>query len=75
MATKVHMEALSPTMEEGQLVKWLRSEGDQVSSGDVLAEIATDKAPMDRPVAAVTVRVRTDLAGAMAVPVMALVTA
>jgi len=47
VATKVHMEALSPTMEEGQLVKWLRSEGDQVASGDVLAEIETDKATME----------------------------
>jgi pyruvate/2-oxoglutarate dehydrogenase complex dihydrolipoamide acyltransferase (E2) component len=41
------MEALSPTMEEGQLVKWLRSEGDQVATGDVLAEIETDKATME----------------------------
>jgi len=47
MATKVHMEALSPTMEEGQLVQWLKSEGDEVSSGDVLAEIETDKATME----------------------------
>ena len=47
MATKVHMEALSPTMEEGQVVKWLRSEGDGVSSGDVIAEIETDKATME----------------------------
>ena len=47
MATKVHMEALSPTMEEGQLVKWLKSEGDAVSEGDVLAEIETDKATME----------------------------
>ena len=47
MATKVHMEALSPTMDEGQLVRWLRSEGDQVASGDVLAEIETDKATME----------------------------
>ncbi|MEX1258854.1 MAG: pyruvate dehydrogenase complex dihydrolipoamide acetyltransferase [Gemmatimonadota bacterium] len=47
MATKVHMEALSPTMEEGQLVKWLKSEGDAVSNGDVLAEIETDKATME----------------------------
>ncbi len=47
MATKVHMEALSPTMEEGQLVQWLRAEGDQVSNGDVLAEIETDKATME----------------------------
>jgi pyruvate dehydrogenase E2 component (dihydrolipoamide acetyltransferase) len=41
------MEALSPTMEEGQLVQWLKSEGDEVSSGDVLAEIETDKATME----------------------------
>jgi pyruvate dehydrogenase E2 component (dihydrolipoamide acetyltransferase) len=47
MATKVHMEALSPTMEEGQIVKWVKSEGDQVSSGDILAEIETDKATME----------------------------
>ena len=47
MATKVHMEALSPTMEEGQVVKWLRSEGDGVRSGDVIAEIETDKATME----------------------------
>ncbi|MGH7448732.1 MAG: biotin/lipoyl-containing protein, partial [Longimicrobiales bacterium] len=47
MATKVHMEALSPTMEEGQLVKWLKNEGDTVAEGDVLAEIETDKATME----------------------------
>lgn len=47
MATKVHMEALSPTMEEGQLVQWLKSEGDEISSGDILAEIETDKATME----------------------------
>jgi pyruvate dehydrogenase E2 component (dihydrolipoamide acetyltransferase) len=47
MVTKVHMEALSPTMEEGQLVQWLKSEGDEVSTGDVLAEIETDKATME----------------------------
>jgi pyruvate dehydrogenase E2 component (dihydrolipoamide acetyltransferase) len=47
MATKVHMEALSPTMEEGQLVRWLKGEGDEVSEGDVLAEIETDKATME----------------------------
>jgi pyruvate dehydrogenase E2 component (dihydrolipoamide acetyltransferase) len=47
MATNVHMEALSPTMEEGQLVRWLKKEGDAISEGDVLAEIETDKATME----------------------------
>jgi pyruvate dehydrogenase E2 component (dihydrolipoamide acetyltransferase) len=47
MATKVVMEALSPTMEEGRLVKWLKNEGDAVKSGDVLAEVETDKAIME----------------------------
>ena len=41
------MEALSPTMEEGQVVRWLKSEGDEVSSGEILAEIETDKATME----------------------------
>ncbi len=41
------MEALSPTMEEGQLVRWLKAEGDTVSNGDILAEIETDKATME----------------------------
>jgi len=41
------MEALSPTMEEGQLVRWLKAEGDSVSNGDILAEIETDKATME----------------------------
>ena len=47
MATKVVMEALSPTMEEGRLVKWLKNEGDAVKSGDILAEVETDKAVME----------------------------
>ena len=47
MATKVHMEALSPTMEEGQVVKWLKSEGDAVTNGEIIAEIETDKAVME----------------------------
>jgi pyruvate dehydrogenase E2 component (dihydrolipoamide acetyltransferase) len=47
MPTKVFMEALSPTMEEGRLVKWLKNEGDTVANGDVLAEVETDKAIME----------------------------
>jgi pyruvate dehydrogenase E2 component (dihydrolipoamide acetyltransferase) len=47
MATKVFMEALSPTMEEGRVVKWLKNENDAVKSGDVLAEVETDKAIME----------------------------
>jgi pyruvate dehydrogenase E2 component (dihydrolipoamide acetyltransferase) len=47
MATKVFMEALSPTMEEGRLVKWLKNEGDAVKSGESLAEVETDKAIME----------------------------
>ncbi|MFM8911162.1 MAG: biotin/lipoyl-containing protein, partial [Gemmatimonadota bacterium] len=47
MATKVFMEALSPTMEEGRLVSWLKREGDAVKSGEVLAEVETDKAVME----------------------------
>ncbi len=47
MATKVVMEALSPTMEEGQVTKWLKGEGDEVASGDTLAEVETDKAIME----------------------------
>jgi pyruvate dehydrogenase E1 component beta subunit len=47
MAVELKMPALSPTMEEGTLAKWLVKEGDSVSSGDVLAEIETDKATME----------------------------
>ena len=47
MATNILMPALSPTMEEGTLAKWLVKEGDTVSSGDILAEIETDKATME----------------------------
>ena len=47
MATEILMPALSPTMEEGTLAKWLVKEGDEVKSGDILAEIETDKATME----------------------------
>ncbi|MBR9861961.1 MAG: pyruvate dehydrogenase complex E1 component subunit beta [Rhodobacteraceae bacterium] len=47
MATKILMPALSPTMEEGTLAKWLVKEGDTVASGDIMAEIETDKATME----------------------------
>ena len=47
MPIEILMPALSPTMEEGTLAKWLVKEGDTVSSGDLLAEIETDKATME----------------------------
>jgi len=47
MPTEILMPALSPTMEEGTLAKWLVKEGDSVSSGDIIAEIETDKATME----------------------------
>ena len=47
MAIQVLMPALSPTMEKGNLAKWLKKEGDKVKSGDVIAEIETDKATME----------------------------
>src|SRR5210317_1108962 len=47
MPTEILMPALSPTMEEGTLAKWLVKEGDTVSSGDIIAEIETDKATME----------------------------
>jgi pyruvate dehydrogenase E1 component beta subunit len=47
MSTQILMPALSPTMEEGKLAKWLVKEGDEVHSGDILAEIETDKATME----------------------------
>ena len=47
MAIEILMPALSPTMEEGTLAKWMVKEGDTVSSGDIMAEIETDKATME----------------------------
>jgi len=47
MSVDILMPALSPTMEEGTLAKWLKAEGDEVTSGDIIAEIETDKATME----------------------------
>src|SRR3954464_1625122 len=47
MASEVLMPALSPTMTEGKIARWIKSEGDTVRAGDVLAEIETDKATME----------------------------
>ena len=47
MSTQILMPALSPTMEEGTLAKWLVKEGDRIEPGQVIAEIETDKATMD----------------------------
>ena len=47
MPTNILMPALSPTMEKGNLARWLKKEGDKVKSGDVIAEIETDKATME----------------------------
>src|SRR5580765_6924649 len=47
MSSQVLMPALSPTMTEGKIARWVKSEGDTVRAGDVLAEIETDKATME----------------------------
>ena len=47
MSVNILMPALSPTMEEGTLAKWLVKEGDRIQSGDLIAEIETDKATME----------------------------
>ncbi len=47
MAEKIVMLALSPTMETGTIVKWIKNEGEHINSGDVLCEVETDKATMD----------------------------
>jgi pyruvate/2-oxoglutarate dehydrogenase complex dihydrolipoamide acyltransferase (E2) component len=47
MATEILMPALSPTMEDGTLARWLKKEGDAIVAGDIIAEIETDKAVME----------------------------
>lgn len=69
MATKVLMEALSPTMEEGRLVEWKKQEGDTVATGEVLAEVETDKAVMDLTARAAGVLLKHAIAAGTTVPV------
>ncbi len=73
MATKVVMEALSPTMEEGRLVEWKKQEGDVVKAGDVLAEVETDKAVMELVARAGGTLLRHAVAAGTTVPVSQLV--
>ncbi len=73
MATKIVMEALSPTMEEGRLVEWKKREGDQVAIGDVLAEVETDKAVMELVARADGVLLKHVIAAGATVPVADLV--
>ena len=73
MATKVLMEALSPTMEEGRLVEWKKQEGDTVAPGDVLAEVETDKAVMDLVARVGGTLLKQVIAAGATVPVTALV--
>lgn len=69
MATKVLMEALSPTMEEGRLVEWKKGEGDTVAVGDILAEVETDKAVMDLQARAAGVLLKQAITPGTTVPV------
>jgi pyruvate dehydrogenase E2 component (dihydrolipoamide acetyltransferase) len=73
MATKVVMEALSPTMEEGRLVEWKKNEGDAVAVGDVLAEVETDKAVMELVARATGTLIKQSVAAGATVPVAATV--
>jgi pyruvate dehydrogenase E2 component (dihydrolipoamide acetyltransferase) len=73
MATKVVMEALSPTMEEGRLVEWKKAEGDPVAVGDVLAEVETDKAVMELVARAGGTLLKQVVAAGATVPVSELV--
>ena len=47
MSIEILMPALSPTMQEGKLIRWLVKEGDEINAGDLIAEIETDKATME----------------------------
>jgi pyruvate dehydrogenase E2 component (dihydrolipoamide acetyltransferase) len=73
MSTKVVMEALSPTMEEGRLVEWKKQEGETVAVGDVLAEVETDKAVMELVARASGTLLKQVVAAGATVPVSELV--
>ena len=73
MATRVVMEALSPTMEEGRLVAWRKQEGDAVAAGETIAEVETDKAVMELVARAEGVLLKRMLAEGATTPVGALV--
>jgi pyruvate dehydrogenase E2 component (dihydrolipoamide acetyltransferase) len=73
MATKIMMEALSPTMEEGRLVEWKKAEGDAVAVGDVLAEVETDKAVMELVARAAGTLLRQAVPAGKTVPVASVV--
>ena len=73
MATKVVMEALSPTMEEGRLVEWKKKTGDAIAVGDVLAEVETDKAIMELVARAAGVLINQAVAAGATVPVAGVV--
>ena len=63
MATEVLMPALSPTMTEGKIARWLKSEGEPVRAGDVLAEIETDKATIGQTSFSANSDVLTNIVG------------
>ena len=73
MATKVVMEALSPTMEEGRLVEWKKNTGDTIAVGDVLAEVETDKAVMELVARAAGTLINQAVAAGTTVPVAGVV--
>ncbi len=73
MSTKVVMEALSPTMEEGRVVEWKKQEGEPVAVGDVLAEVETDKAVMELVARAAGTMLKHVVAAGATVPVSELV--
>ena len=69
MATRILMEALSPTMEEGRLIEWKKAEGESVSAGDVVAEVETDKAVMELVARASGVLLKQGIAAGATAPV------